>query len=47
MEDNHVKPATSGYKKRNKLYALYFLIICLNLLINFDHGVLPAAAVAI
>ena len=47
MEENHPKPSNSSKKKGYKLYALFVLILCLNLLINFDHGVLPAGAVTI
>ena len=28
-----------------RIYALFFVVLFLNLLINFDHGVMPAAAI--
>jgi len=45
--EDRPKQTSRNKKKGYKLYVLFVLIICLNLLVSFDHGVLPAAAVTI
>ena len=41
------KVSTRNKKTAYKLYTFYVLVLCLNLLISFDHGVLPAGAITI
>ena len=47
-EEVKKKDGQDEVEKSNKkvVYFLFFVILLMNLLINFDHGVMPAGAVA-
>ena len=47
LDENNQKPSGGSKKKAYKLYTFFVLVLCLDLLIGFDHGVLPAAAISI
>ena len=40
-----VKPKDEPKRNNCRIYMLFFVVLFLNLLINFDHGVMPAAAI--
>ena len=39
------KPKDEPKRNNCRIYMLFFVVLFLNLLINFDHGVMPAAAI--
>ena len=48
LQDVHQAASKDGMKSaRNKktIYFLFFVVLTMNLLINFDHGVMPAGSV--
>lgn len=40
-----IKPKDEPERNNCRIYMLFFVVLFLNLLINFDHGVMPAAAI--
>ena len=40
-----IKPKDEPERNNCRIYMLFLVVLLLNLLINFDHGVMPAAAI--